>query len=118
MTGERKGVGVSNNEEELIVLKKSALKKILYHIIKLIITTYQKFDSYSIKFWTTLFLKEKRLSLLVNNKFTRLPFNAVVIAFFGIFFRGLIGELMMGLSFILIFGVLFEKMEWLEKLRD
>ena len=93
-----------NEDENLIVLKKSSLKKILGGIFAFIIKAYIKINKLSTLMWG------------VESDAIVLFLNTILFCFIAAVFRGLIAEILLVASFLNILAFLVIKMEWTQKL--
>lgn len=107
---------MKDSQDNLIVIKKSNIKKVLFGVFGLMIKINKKFDSYAEIFWTKLLAKEPRLLMLVKNKYIRPVFTTVLLSFFGKVLGGLIGQVIFVFLFSNIMALLIGEMDWVKKL--
>ena len=105
-----------SEDENLIVLKKSSLKKFIGRFFAFIIKAYIQINKETTVFWRRLFKSEGRIRTLLESDAIILFFNTILCSFIAAFFRGLIAEIFLVAYFLNILAFLIVKMEWTQKL--
>jgi len=108
---------MAQDDENLIVIKKSSAKKLIAKISLKLYDHYLKAQKELTMFWRKVFRSESRIMTLLNSPAIVLFFNTVLFGFVGRVFEGLISQMLLYAATINIFMFLFEKMGWIEKMR-
>jgi len=104
-----------NNNEDAIVIKRSKLKELAAKGLRLTFKVYDEVYKLTVV-WRFLIPSSSTFRKLLDDPAVALFFNTVLLAFFGKLFGGLIGQIALYAVILNIFGFLFMKMEWYEKL--
>ena len=105
------------NNEDLIVIRKSSSKKTILKILVKVISIASIYDSIMATFWAKVFDKDSRLKLLTSNYYIRLVFNTILLGIVAMIFGGTIEMILFYCGWINIAAVLIGKMNWVEKLK-
>lgn len=105
------------NDENLIVIKKTTVKRKLGNILGKMLEFYIDLNIELTLFWRRLFSKESRILILLSNRYIALFFNILLFAFIGQFFGGLINQVMFYGAFFNIITMMFNVMGWIDKLQ-
>lgn len=81
-------------DDDLIVIKRSKVKKTIGQAVKTTYNLYLKVLRATSTFWIKLFIKNKRITPLLENEGIILFLNVVLFAFFGLFFGGVINQIL------------------------
>ena len=104
------------NEDDLLTIKKSSVKEGLANFFAAIIKGYIWLNRESTTFWRKVLKEENRLRKLVENDATLILINTIAFFMIAGTFRGLIGEVMMVVTYLNLLAFLVIKMEWVQKL--
>lgn len=102
--------------EELIVVKKSRVKKAIARSFYFIIKVYLEINKLS-TIWRKVFNSSSTAQKLLSNDAIVLFANTLLFGFIANIFRGLIGEVLAVLAFSNILAFLVIKMGWYKKLK-
>ena len=105
-----------DKNEDLIILKKSSLKKFVGKTFALLIKAYIALNKETTMFWRRLFSSHSRMRKLLESDAIVLFFNTVVFGLIGRLFEGLISQILFILVFLNIAAFLIITMGWVKKL--
>lgn len=103
-------------EEELIIIRKSKLKRLAQKVIGRLYNIYIGTMRETTLFWRRVFSTESRIRFLLNSDAIVLFLNTLLFAFIGRVFGGTIGMILLNFCLINILLFLFNKMGWIDKL--
>lgn len=103
--------------DNLIVIKRSRVKKAVGKFVKASYKNYLKFMKATTTFWLKLFAKEnKRYTQLLDNEYIVFALNIILLAGISLLFGGIINQLLLYFAIINIFIVCFKILGVLDKI--